>query len=271
MASRLRPSPSRPRDEARMTIIEHLEEFRSRIFKVGLAFFVAVVVAWFFRQFIFDALLDPAPSLGGTLQFTAVTEPIFTDIKLTLYSAFVATIPITIYQTWAFIAPAVGDVGRAFTYILIGLASSLFLAGVAFGYFVVLPIGLSFLINYAPDRFDEIITGQYYLSFVTRFLLAFGIVFELPAATFVAAKLGLVDAPLLRQYRRHAIIVSAILAAVLTPGQDPFSMLLMLVPMYVMYEASVIIARYVNPTPAAVPDTLDDREAYYRDEDDEDY
>jgi sec-independent protein translocase protein TatC len=83
---------------------------------------------------------------------------------------------------------------------------------------------------------------------VTRFLLAFGIVFELPAATYVAAKLELVDAPLLRRYRKHAIILNTVLAAALTPGQDPYSMVLMAVPMIVMYEISILIARYVNPT-----------------------
>ena len=91
------------------------------------------------------------------------------------------------------------------------------------------------------------ITADFYLPFVTRFLLAFGIVFELPAAAYVGAKLGLVTAPLLRRYRRHALVINAILAAALTPGQDPFSMILMAVPMVLMYEASILIARYVNP------------------------
>jgi sec-independent protein translocase protein TatC len=138
--------------------------------------------------------------------------------------------------------------GRAFTYTIISLASALFIAGVAFGYFVVLPIGTQFLLGWDTDRFKPIITAQSYLPFVTRFLLAFGIVFELPAATYVAAKLELVDASLLKKYRKHAIVVNTILAAALTPGQDPYSMMLMAVPMVVMYEVSVIIARYVNPT-----------------------
>src|SRR3712207_2500182 len=148
---------------------------------------------------------------------------------------------------WAFIAPAVRAVGRAFTYVLITLASSLFLAGVAFGYFIVLPLGIDFLLGWGGDRYEQIIVSDKYLAFVTRFLLAFGIVFELPAATYVGAKLELVDAPLLKRYRRHAIVANFILAAALTPGQDPLSMVLMAVPMVVMYELSIIIARYVNP------------------------
>ncbi|HZC19246.1 MAG TPA: twin-arginine translocase subunit TatC, partial [Rubrobacteraceae bacterium] len=95
------------------------------------------------------------------------------------------------------------------------------------------------------------------LAFVTRFLLAFGIVFELPAATFVGAKLNLISASLLRRYRRHAIVVNAVLAAALTPGQDPFSMILMMVPMVLMYEASILIARFVSPFPGiAVPEPV---------------
>jgi sec-independent protein translocase protein TatC len=251
MAGRLR-LPSRPRgphEDARMTLIEHLDELRSRIIKVGIAFLGVSIVAWFFRERIFDWLLAPAGgALEGKLNVTGVTEQLFTDMKLALYVGFLLTIPILLYQVWAFIAPAVGDMGRVFTYTIISLASALFIAGVAFGYFVVLPIGTQFLLNWDTDRFDPLITAQSYLPFVTRFLLAFGIVFELPAATYVAAKLELVDAPLLKRYRKHAIIVNTVLAAALTPGQDPYSMLLMAVPMIVMYEVSILIARYVNPT-----------------------
>src|SRR5919202_1893782 len=252
MAGRLR-LPTRPRDEARMTLIEHLEELRSRILKVGVAFVVAAVVAWFFRAQIYDWLL--APSGLETLKFTSVAAPIVTDLKLTLYAAFLVALPVLNYQAWAFVAPAVGEVGRTFTYVLIALSSSLFLAGVAFGYYAVLPVGLEFLLNYASDRYEQIITADTYLAFVTRFLLAFGLVFELPAATFVGARLGLVSAPLLRRYRRHAIVVNAILAAALTPGQDPFSMILMMVPMVLMYEASILIARFTSPFPGiSVPE-----------------
>src|SRR5918997_4559940 len=219
MAGRLR-TPSRPRDEARMTLIEHLGELRSRIIKVCVAFLAVAVVAWFFRPEIFNFLLAPAPSLKGELNVTAPTEALITDVKLTLFAAFLFTIPVLLYQMWAFIAPAVGDMGRAFTYVLISLASCLFLAGVAFGYFVVLPIGIDFLLGWDNDRYREIITGETYLPFVTRFLLAFGIVFEFPAATYVGAKLELVDAPLLKKYRKHAIVLNTVLAAALMPGPE---------------------------------------------------
>jgi sec-independent protein translocase protein TatC len=232
-----------------MTLIEHLDELRSRIIKVGIAFFGVAIVAWFFRERIFDWLLAPAgDALQGKLNVTGVTEQLFTDMKLALYVGFLLTIPVLLYQVWAFVAPAVGDMGRAFTYTIISMASALFIAGVAFGYFIVLPIGTQFLLGWDTERFDPIITAQSYLPFVTRFLLAFGIVFELPAATYVAAKLELVDAPLLKRYRKHAIILNTVLAAALTPGQDPYSMVLMAVPMIVMYEVSILIARYVNPS-----------------------
>jgi sec-independent protein translocase protein TatC len=228
-----------------MTLIEHLEELRGRIVRVGVAFILVAVVAWFFRAEIYGWLLSPSGL--PNLKFTAVASPVITDIKLTLYAAFLLTLPIFIYQVWAFVAPAVGEVGRVFTYILIALSSSLFLAGVAFGYWIVLPIGLDFLLTYASDRYEQIITADTYLAFVTRFLLAFGIVFELPAATFVGARLGLVNAALLKKYRKHAVVVNFVLAAALTPGQDPFSMILMALPMLVMYELSIVIASVVNP------------------------
>jgi sec-independent protein translocase protein TatC len=274
MAGRLRlPSRSRgPRDDARMTLIEHLDELRSRIIKVSVAFFGVSIVAWFFRERIFDWLLAPAgDALKGKLNVTGVTEQLFTDMKLALYVGFLLTIPVLLYQIWAFVAPAVGDMGRVFTYTIISMASALFIAGVLFGYFVVLPIGTQFLLNWDPDRFEPIITAQSYLPFVTRFLLAFGIVFELPAATYVAAKLELVDAPILKKYRKHAIVLNTILAAALTPGQDPYSMILMAVPMVVMYELSILIARYVNPTTEVTAHELarDDEDEAEDAEDDE--
>lgn len=244
MSGRLR-LPTRPRDEARMTLIEHLEELRSRIFRVGIAFIVVAVVAGFFVDNIFYWLLEPSGL--SDLNFMGPAQALLTDVKLVLFSAFLLTLPILFYQAWMFVAPAVGEMGRVTTYIVVTLSSALFLVGVAFGYYVVLPIGLQFLLGYAPDRYNEVITADFYLPFVTRFLLAFGIVFELPAAAYVGAKLGLVTAELLRRYRRHALVVNAILAAALTPGQDPFSMILMALPMILMYETSIIIARFVNP------------------------
>ena len=228
-----------------MTLIEHLEELRSRIMRVGVAFVLVAILAGFFVDDIFRLLLEPS---GMTeLNFLGPAQGLLTDIKLALFTAFLLTLPVLIYQAWMFVAPAVGEVGRATTYILVGMSSSLFLAGVTFGYVVVLPIGLQFLLGYAPDRYNEVITADTYLPFVTRFLLAFGIVFELPAAAYVGAKLGLITADFLRRYRRHALIVNAVLAAALTPGQDPFSMILMAVPMVLMYELSILIARRVNP------------------------
>jgi sec-independent protein translocase protein TatC len=146
---------------------------------------------------------------------------------------------------------------------------------VAFGYFVVLPIGVDFLLEWGGDRYNPLIISERYLAFVTRFLLAFGIVFEFPAATYVGAKLELIDAPFLRRYRRHAIVINTILAAALTPGQDPFSMILMAVPMVLMYELSIVIARYVNPVSGVTADEPAEDEEYEEDgseleDDDED-
>jgi sec-independent protein translocase protein TatC len=241
-----------------MTLIEHLGELRSRIIKVAIAFVAVSIVAWFFRERIFEWLLAPAgDSLSGKLNVTAVTEQLFTDMKLALYVGFLLTIPVLLYQAWAFVAPAVGDLGRAFTYTIITLASLLFLAGVAFGYFAVLPVSTQFLLEWDTDRYNVITTSKDYLTFVTRFMLAFGIVFELPAATYVGAKLELVDANLLKKYRKHAIIVNLILAAALTPTPDPFTMFLMGIPMIAMYELSIVIARYVNPVSEVTVHELD--------------
>lgn len=244
-----------------MTLLDHLDELRSRILKIGIVFVVASIVAWFFREQVFYFLLAPGRAeLDFTLQFTSVTDPIMTDVKLALYTGLMVTLPFLFYQAWAFVAPAVGDMGRLFTYTLIGLASSLFVAGVAFGYYLVLPVALNFLIDWGGDRYEQIITADRYLRFITRFLLAFGVAFEVPAATFVGAKLGMVDAAFMRRYRRHAVMVNALVAAMITPA-DPFSMVMLAIPLILLYEVSIVIAGKVNPASGVtVPDTLDDDE-----------
>ncbi len=215
------------------------------LFRVAIAFVIACIATWIFRRQIFDWLLDPADL--ERLTFMGPAQGLMTDVKLSLFAAFLVTIPVVIYHMWMFVAPAVGEVGRAFTYVIVTLSSLLFLAGVAFGYYAILPVGLQFLLEYESERFEALPTADTYLPFITRTLLAAGIVFELPAATYVGAKLGLITAPALRRFRKHALIVNAVLAAALTPSPDPFSMVLMAIPLAVMYELSIIIARFVNP------------------------
>jgi sec-independent protein translocase protein TatC len=258
MAGRLK-TPLSPRDEARMTLIEHLGELRTRIIKVAAIFVLAAIVTWFFRESLFYLLLEPAGDQfqDRRLFVTSVGEQFVSDMKLALWGAFVLSIPVLLYQGWAFIAPAVGDMGRVTTYVLITLASSLFLAGIAFGYFFVLPAGLNFLLGWDTERYETIITPSFYLAFTTRFLLACGIVFELPAATYVCAKLGLIDANLLKKYRKHAVVGNTVLAAAITPSPDPFTMVMLAVPLIVMYELSIVIARYVNPTTEVTAHNLD--------------
>ncbi|MDN5696901.1 MAG: twin-arginine translocase subunit TatC [Rubrobacter sp.] len=264
MANRLSPprTEERTRDEARMTIIDHLGELRSRIFKVLVVFIAASAVTFYFNQELTRLMIEPSGL--DNLNFTAPAEGFFTSVKLSLWAAFVLTVPVFLYQGWSFVVPAVGDVGRVFTYITIALASSLFLAGVFFGYSLTLPVAMNFLLGWNGDLFNDIITGNQYLSFATRLLLAFGIAFELPAATYVGARLGLIDAQMLRKYRRHALVTVAVASAMLTPP-DPFSMLLMMVPLVVLYEGSVLIARYVNPVTESEEESVLDE--YLDDED----
>ena len=278
MASRLR-IPTGSREDARMTLIEHLGELRSRIIKVAVVFVLAAIVMWFYREQIFDLLIAPAGDefQNQKLVVTAVGEQFVSDMKLALWAAFVLAIPVVLYQAWAFVAPAVGDMGRITTYIIITLASSLFLAGIAFGYFFVLPAGLQFLLFWdsgSGGRYETMITPTYYLSFTTRFLLACGLVFELPAATYVCAKLGLIDANLLKKYRKHAIVGNTILAAAITPSPDPFTMIMLAIPLLIMYELSIVIARYVNPTTEVTAHELartDEDDEPEDDQDREDY
>ena len=160
---------------------------------MGIAFVAVAILAGFFVDDIFRWLLWPSDL--DQLNYLGPAQGLLTDIKLALFTAFLLTLPVLIYQAWMFVAPAVGEVGRATTYILVAMSSSLFLAGVVFGYWLVLPIGLDFLLGYAPDRYNEVITADTYLPFVTRFLLACGRL-EWPSPPR-GAKLGLLTADFL--------------------------------------------------------------------------
>ncbi len=255
-----------------MTLIEHLDELRSRIIKVAMAFFMVAIVALHLYPGADLRVSSGARGthLSGKLIVTWVTEQLFTDMKLALYVGPFADHPDTSLPGVGFCSPCGRGHGPGVHVHLITLASCCFWPG--------LPSDttsscLSDSTSCSPTGATGTVRSSApssYLQFMTRFLLAFGIVFEFPAATYVAAKMELVDAPLLKKYRKHAIILNTVLAAALTPGQDPFSMILMAVPMIVMYEISILIARYVNPTTEVTAHELvrdDENEAEEREAD----
>ncbi len=237
-----------------MTIIEHLEELRRRLLIAIAALLVGTVISWFFADQLLTFFIRPVTAASGRgVIFVGVTEAFFVRLKLALLAGVFLSLPVLLYQIWAFVSVGLTPVERRYALWLLPPALVLFVGGAVFALAAIVPLGVRFLLSYqVPGVLEPFISVGAYVSFLTAFMLAFGAVFELPIVLIFLAKLGLVTSAQLAAGRRYAIVAIVALAAVLTPGGDVFSQLLMAVPTYLLYEASIWIARLVAPSPAAV-------------------
>lgn len=235
------------------TVLEHLGELRKRMFWVIVVLVAGVIAAAIFNDRLFDLLLYPlnqVPNLdvdSYKIITLSPTEPFMVSLKVWVVASLLVTSPFLIWQLWAFVGPAFTSTEKRYFYPVVLATIALFLGGVAFGYLIVLPKGLSFLLNFGGSTFNVQNRATEYFTFVALFILAFGAIFELPVILVLLAKVGVIDDKFLRKNRRYAIVISALVAAFLTPGQDAFSMVAMLVPLLVLYEVSIPIARLVQP------------------------
>ena len=238
--------------EDRLSLIEHLDELRKRLFWSIVAVSVGVIVAAVFSGFVFEALLWPLRQVKGlpetAYQITTFSpaEPFMVSLKVWMYASLIFATPFLIYQFWAFVGPAFSPKEKKYFVPVVAACTLLFLFGVTFGYLLVLPKGLSWLFGFNSQFFNVQARAADYFSFVALFLLVFGLVFELPVIIVLSVTLGIVDIAFLRKYRRHAILINAIIAAVATPSQDAFSMIAMLIPLLILYEASIWVAKFVT-------------------------
>lgn len=225
-------------------MVEHLSELRTRLIWSFGALIVAFAVMYVFREQLLDLLKRPLPQeyRDAGLVTLSPTEPFFTVLKVCFWSAILVSIPVWLYQLYAFVIPAVTEQSRRVTLAIVGGISCLFLAGVAFGFYVVLPVALDFLLGFGGDTFQAQVRAQEYFGFVTTLLLGAGLMFEVPAAMVGFARMGLVSADMYLSQWRIAIVVIAAVAAIL-PGGDPFSMLLLMIPQIVLYALGVVLAR----------------------------
>ncbi|HET6495939.1 MAG TPA: twin-arginine translocase subunit TatC [Thermoleophilia bacterium] len=252
--------------EDTFTVLEHLGELRKRMFWVIVVLAAGVVAAAIFNDRVFDLLLYPlrqVPNLDvDSYQIITLspTEPFMVSLKVWVVASLLVTSPFLIWQLWAFIGPAFTSTEKRYFYPVVVSTIMLFLGGVVFGYFFVLPKGLSFLLTFGGSTFNVQNRATEYFTFVALFVLAFGVIFELPVVLVMLAKVGVIDDKFLRKNRRYAIVISALVAALLTPGQDAFSMVAMLIPLLVLYEISIPIARLVQPKrePATSAKDVDD-------------
>lgn len=235
--------------EDRLTVVDHLDELRSRLFTALLAFGVAFALCGWQNHRILDIVNKPLPKGVKEPITFGVTEPFTTTFTNAAYAAILISLPVILYQLYAFVLPAFSPVERRVATPLLLLIPLLFIGGVVFCYFVVLPPAINFLLHFNADQFNTQVRARDYYSFVTLTMLAMGIGFQVPVGILAAVRLGVTTPEKLRRNRRYAFLGCAVGAALL-PTIDPVTMLLETVPLYALYELSILLAKaFGKPAP----------------------
>ena len=256
---RVVPKFLRRSDEARtgtMTVMEHLEELRHRIIIVLFAIALGSVVGWFLYGPFMKLILEPycdfvaanpdiAPSEGCRLNYLGVVDGLVVKLKIVFFLGLVCVLPIVLYQLWAFITPGLTKKEKRWSVPFIIASTLLFLLGALFAY-VTLPKALEFSPGFAGEFAVPLITFDRYVGFVTLVTLAFGLSFLFPVVLVFLEAVHILSPRILASWRRWAILGISIFAAVITPSSDPYTMLAMMIPMYLFYEASIIIGRLMK-------------------------
>ena len=232
----------RPVDfEDRLTLVEHLDELRTRIIISISALVVAFALCFWQNSRLLDIANAPLPDNRTPITF-GVAEPFTTTVTISAYAALVIALPVILYQAYAFVLPALTNREKRVVVPFLIMVPVLFVAGVVFGYFVVLPAATKFLLNFNDNQFNIQIRARDYYSFFTLTLGVMGLIFQLPIGILAVTRLGIVTPEQLSQNRRYAYLILIIVAALL-PGTDPVTMLIEAVPLLLLFEASVLLAR----------------------------
>lgn len=256
--------------EGMMTMGEHLEVLRRMLFRIAGVVLVMGIAIFYFKDETFDILLAPHTSdfitfrwveqLMAMMGMNFVFEPynvslistelaaqFMTHISTSCYLAFLFASPYILFELFRFVSPALYENEKRYSLIVVFVVYLLFALGLLMSYFVIFPISFQFLATYQVDsEISNTITLSSYISTFTTLTLMMGVVFQLPVVAFVLGKIGIVDSELLKHYRRHAIIVIAIIAAIITPTTDIFTLLLVTLPIYMLYELSIGVVKRVE-------------------------
>jgi sec-independent protein translocase protein TatC len=219
------------------TLVEHLDELRSRLIVSLIAVGVALPFTYAFHERLVDWLLKPLPDDRQVVTL-GVTEPFTTSLKVSFYAALALAFPVLVWQTWNFLAPAMEHGRQRIIRWFVAFASVLFLSGMAFAYFVILPPALEFLANYDSDLYNIQIRASYYLSFTSLLIFATGLVFQLPIFIIALVRIGILTTTQLRKNRRVAYVI-LLGAAILLPTVDPVSLVFEVAPLWVLFELSI--------------------------------
>lgn len=224
-----------------MPFLDHLEELRKRLLKSLLAVIITTGIALYFSKDIMHWFITPLGDIK--LNVTEVMGSFMAYFKLGLVVGIIGAIPIIFYQLWAFVAPGLYPKEKRMVFPFVSSATILFFAGASFCYVWVLPWSLQFLIGLSGELFTPIITINSYITFAGLMILAFGLCFEMPVLAYALGKIGLLSSAFLVRGRKIAIVAILIVAAILTPTPDIFTQLLLAVPMYLLYEVSIVVVR----------------------------
>jgi len=228
-------------DEKEMTLFEHLEELRERLIKSAIALLITTVFSLLFSARLIKIILAPAGNVRPV--FLRPTEGVLTYFRVALLAGVALALPAITYQIARFVLPGLRPNEKRFLMLLLPGAVVSFVGGAAFAYFVMLPPSLRFLLSFGSEIAEATWAIGEYITFVTNLMFWTGVIFEAPLLAFFLAKLGIVTSKMLSSNRKYALLVSAIVAAVITPTPDPFNMMLVMAPLIVLFEVSVWVTK----------------------------
>jgi sec-independent protein translocase protein TatC len=232
--------------------ISHLIELRDRLLRIVIGFIVVFITFFPIANRIYELLAAPLLSkllpIGGQMIATGVTTPFFVPMKVAMMAAFVVSLPHTMYQVWAFVAPGLYAHEKKFMIPMIVASSTLFLAGMSFAYFLVFPVIFGYIVNTAPHGVAVMTDIGSYLDFVLTLFFAFGLAFQVPIAVVMTVRFGWVTTQALQQARGYIIVAAFIIGAIFTPP-DVISQFMLAVPMWLLYEIGIVVAKLAKQAP----------------------
>lgn len=240
--------------------ITHLIELRNRLLKIVLGFVLVFIGLFPFANKIYALLAAPMLAKlpeGGQMIATAVTTPFFVPMKVAMMAAFIISLPHTLYQIWAFVAPGLYNHEKKLMVPVIAASTLLFIIGMAFAYFAVFPTVFGFIVGSAPVGVAVMTDIGEYLDFVMTLFLAFGLAFEVPIAVVLVARFGWVSVAQLKEARSYVIVGAFILGAIFTPP-DIISQFMLAVPLWLLYELGILVAQYTTPKKPPVSNSIKD-------------
>lgn len=235
------------KNDDEMGFLDHLEDLRKRVIWALISVIIGCIIAGFFINPLMELiLLNPAKAVHLDLQNLRPFGQPFLYFKVIFVVGLIISIPFILLQLWLFVAPGLYPNERKWIGSITIFTSFCFLVGVAFAYFVMIPAMLTFAASFGSETIKNIIDINEYFSFITIMLLASGLLFEMPMVAYILARVGIITPRFLSKYRRHAIVINLILAAILTPTTDPVSLMIFAIPLFALYELSIIITRFAK-------------------------